>query len=307
MIFTNSKIYDAATKSFKNGTIEVENGIIKNISFGEPEFENGAIDMKGAMLIPGFIDAHTHGRNGFDFNTASAEDMKTMAKRYLSMEMKFRYNITNATTEPHIKFYYITDVDSKYSESKTILVYLDGLSSDGEWQTVTVDLKGLEPWQTATALTGLRFDPFNGYGEMEVDYIRFIEDPSYVYVPIEEIPMSITNGDAEDEKLNPFRSNNAKIVRIEDPDKKGNHIWHIDANDGSQYVYFRYDARYKQGATYKISFDINLRVGIFICYHYKFAVFNLMLSKTGEFCECIPLLIGIKDYFALCVFPFEEL
>ncbi len=184
------------------------------------------------------------------------EDFHT--KRYLSMEMKFRYDITNATTDPHIKFYYITDVDSTYSESKTIVVNLGGLSSGGEWQTATVDLKGLAPWQAATALTGLRFDPFNGYGEMEVDYIRFIEDPSYVYVPIEEVPMSITNGDAEDKTLNPFTSNGAKIVRVEDPDNKGNHVWHVQAQPGGKYVYFMYPARYKQGATYKISFDIKL-------------------------------------------------
>ena len=184
------------------------------------------------------------------------EDFHT--KRYLSMEMKFRYNITNATTEPHIKFYYITDVDSNYSESKTILVHLNGLTSDGEWQTATVDLKTLAPWQAATALTGLRFDPFNGYGEMEVDYIRFIEDPSYVYVPIEEVPMSITNGDAEDEKLNPFTAGSGKVVRVEDPEKKGNHVWHVQANPGGKYIYFLYPARYKQGATYKISFDIKL-------------------------------------------------
>ncbi len=189
-------------------------------------------------------------------SSAFPEDFHT--KRYISMEMKFRYNITNATTEPHIKFYYITDVDSTYSEKKTILIGLSDLSSNGEWVTAKVDLAGLEPWQAATALTGLRFDPFNGYGEMEVDYIRFIEDPNYVYVPIEEIPMSITNGDAESDSLNPFRSNNAKVERVEDPDKKGNHVWHVNANPGAQYVYFRYDARYTEGKTYKVSFDIKL-------------------------------------------------
>ncbi len=192
-----------------------------------------------------------------NFNASDfPEDFHT--KRYISMEMKFRYDITNATTDPHIKFYYITDVDSTYSEKKTILINLSDLSSNGEWVTAKVDLAGFEPWQAATALTGLRFDPFNGYGEMEVDYIRFIEDPNYVYVPIEEIPMSITNGDAESDSLNPFRSNNAKIERVEDPDKKGNHVWHVNANTGSQYVYFRYDARYTEGKTYKISFDIKL-------------------------------------------------
>ena len=184
------------------------------------------------------------------------EDFHT--KRYQTMEMKFRYNIEKATTDPHIKFYYITDIDSTYSEKKTIVIYLTDYSSDGEWITAQVDLKSIEAWQAATALTGLRFDPFNGYGEMEVDYIRFIEDPTYVYVPIEEIPMSITNGDAEDEKLNPFTGGSAKVVRVEDPKKKGNHVWQVVPNEGGQYIYFKYAARYKQGASYKVSFDIML-------------------------------------------------
>ena len=185
------------------------------------------------------------------------EDFHT--KRYETMEMKFRYNYTTNDGFPgYINFYYITDVDAKYSESKKIVIDLTSLDSEGEWITAKVDLKNLDPWQAATALTGLRFDPFNGYGEMEVDYIRFIEDPSYVYVPIDEIPMSITNGDAEDEKLNPFTSNNGKIVRVEDPEKKGNHVWQVVPNEGAQYVYFKYAARYKQGASYKVSFDIKL-------------------------------------------------
>ena len=184
------------------------------------------------------------------------EDFHT--KRYESMEIKFRYDITQATTDPHIKFYYITDVDGNYSEKKTIVIYLDGLSSDGEWITAKVDLKNLEAWQVATALTGLRFDPFNGYGEMEVDYIRFNEDPTYVYVPIEELPMSITNGDAENANLNPFTASSATVSRVEDPENNNNHVWHVKAKEGGKYIYFRYAARYIEGATYRVSFDIKL-------------------------------------------------
>lgn len=87
MILKNAKIYDSNDKKFKNGSMLISDGMIEKIVFGDEAISSVNEDMKdmnGAMLIPGFVDAHTHGRNGFDFTKANAEDMKIMAKGYLS-------------------------------------------------------------------------------------------------------------------------------------------------------------------------------------------------------------------------------
>ena len=41
------------------------------------------VDLSGKLIIPGLVDVHTHGRAGYDFNDASAEQMREMARSYV--------------------------------------------------------------------------------------------------------------------------------------------------------------------------------------------------------------------------------
>ena len=40
------------------------------------------ISAEGLHVLPGLVDVHTHGRSGFDFNTATAEQMRSMKRNY---------------------------------------------------------------------------------------------------------------------------------------------------------------------------------------------------------------------------------
>lgn len=73
----NAKVYDAAARAFRTGGLVAENGTI--LSLDAPD---DGVDFGGDLLIPGLIDVHTHGRGGFDYNTAALEEMKAMKTLY---------------------------------------------------------------------------------------------------------------------------------------------------------------------------------------------------------------------------------
>lgn len=77
VIITNAKVYTVSHGVIENGSVLVENGKIVQVSAG-PIQSDGAhiVDAKGLLLMPGFVDAHTHvgiseegiGWEGEDYN-----------------------------------------------------------------------------------------------------------------------------------------------------------------------------------------------------------------------------------------------
>ena len=66
------------------GTIEIEGGIIKGVYEGRDDGEDG----EGLIAVPGFIDIHTHGIEGYDFaswdlSDKFIENLMGMKERYL--------------------------------------------------------------------------------------------------------------------------------------------------------------------------------------------------------------------------------
>ena len=83
MKLTNCEIFDSDKREFIRGSVTVneDEGIIESVHYGDDSLDG--INLEGRLLIPGFVDAHTHGRCGYDFTTASKDQMKLMAEGYL--------------------------------------------------------------------------------------------------------------------------------------------------------------------------------------------------------------------------------
>ncbi len=84
--FYNGYIFSDQEPSFKKGAVLCDDGVISAVSFEEgARFEaDEYVDLEGKYLTPGFTDAHTHGRSGYDFEAANESEMEVMLTSYAS-------------------------------------------------------------------------------------------------------------------------------------------------------------------------------------------------------------------------------
>ena len=78
----NCRIVSAGL-DIENGCIEIECDTIKRIhsDVNMPAMNDGeVIDMKGQLVVPGFIDMHSHGAGGFDVTAGTSEAVETITK-----------------------------------------------------------------------------------------------------------------------------------------------------------------------------------------------------------------------------------
>ena len=76
LLFTNGRVYRDG--QFRRENVLVEDG---KLSFpGVPPEGCRVVDLKGAMLVPGFLDLHTHGGDNVDVNAATAEDFAQISR-----------------------------------------------------------------------------------------------------------------------------------------------------------------------------------------------------------------------------------
>lgn len=83
MLFRNGKVFTG--EKFEEVSVRVEDGRIAQIAPDLSEKAGEEVTELGEdLLVPGFIDLHTHGCMGYDFSTATKEEIDKMCSFYLS-------------------------------------------------------------------------------------------------------------------------------------------------------------------------------------------------------------------------------
>ena len=81
MFYKNARIFGSDFR-FHTGAFEVKDGLFGAVL--PDAVPADAIDLKGATVIPGLIEVHSHGNSGADFSDGDYEGLKAMARFYAS-------------------------------------------------------------------------------------------------------------------------------------------------------------------------------------------------------------------------------
>ena len=73
-LFTNGRVY--VDDRFQDTEVLVQDGRVAGFSGKADE----VVDLGGKLLVPGFLDLHTHGGDGVDVNAATAQDLAKIGK-----------------------------------------------------------------------------------------------------------------------------------------------------------------------------------------------------------------------------------
>ncbi|XFA98700.1 N-acetylglucosamine-6-phosphate deacetylase [Candidatus Izemoplasma sp. B36] len=124
MIIKNATIVNH-NNIIENGYIKIENQYITEIG---KNYQGEGLDVSNAYILPGFIDIHVHGTNGFDVMDGTTESLKQISLNLVYEGITGYLPTTTTASDYKIKdaLYNIYDYDSTNKGAKILGIHLEG-------------------------------------------------------------------------------------------------------------------------------------------------------------------------------------
>lgn len=130
-VFKNGFVYDTDRMEFVKNDIVVKDGVIDYVGFCEMTDGMEVVDCTGKYIMPGLIDVHTHGRAGFDFNTATSENIKVMRREYAKVgTTTIMATLASATME---SLYESADAINENRSADEGMAHIAGIHLEGRY------------------------------------------------------------------------------------------------------------------------------------------------------------------------------
>lgn len=129
-------------QEFHKTEIEVQKGVVSAIKKqSEPDAGELVCDAAGLMVLPGFLDLHTHGAYGVDVNAADEEGLKTIG-RFFASQGTTGWLCSILTDTPEQTLYCIEQankvIGQEYDGASLLGIHLEG-------PCLTTEYKGAMP------------------------------------------------------------------------------------------------------------------------------------------------------------------
>ena len=190
------------------------------------------------------------------------------AAKYNKVVIGMKHKFADPSTETSkVEMFFITSSDASWNQEKSASADIVGNSSN-EVIEYTIDFSDNSAWNNS--ITSIRFDPITCAGSYEVDYIRFVQDPSWTgsdednsasgtpaqatdYPNVE----NLVNGDAEDtDNVAFFNDTDRSVIEIIKDEESGSNVYRNIAN--TEYSYSRQSVKYTPGQKYNVSVDVKI-------------------------------------------------
>ncbi len=142
-------------------------------------YEAESVKIQNGALVLKVLDRGPERKPRFD-PKITVKNLDIDAHKYSNLRIRMKPEFEGEIINSTIDFYFMTEGDDNFSETKSLHLDFDGKFKDSAgWYVFEFDFRLLPVWDGK--VTAFRFDPANTNGTFYVDYIRFVSDEENYY------------------------------------------------------------------------------------------------------------------------------